>query len=131
MAAQTMLVTGAAGFLGSHLCDALLGEGHSVIGVDNFATGNPANLAHLHGETRFQFEELDICRSFDVGRVEFVFNFASPASPVDYMKLGIETLRVGSEGTLNTLERAICMHQLRSAMEIRWCIRRWRATGAT
>ncbi|MES2391991.1 MAG: UDP-glucuronic acid decarboxylase family protein [Acidobacteriota bacterium] len=106
MAEQTMLVTGAAGFLGSHLCDALLAEGHRVIGVDNFSTGNPANLAHLSGETRFQFEEHDICEPFDVGNVDFVFNLASPASPIDYMKLGIETLRVGSQGTLNTLEIA-------------------------
>jgi dTDP-glucose 4,6-dehydratase len=106
MASQTILVTGAAGFLGSHLCDALLAEGNDVLGVDNLCTGNPANLEHLAGETRFRFEELDICKPFDLGRVDFVFNFASPASPVDYMRLGIETLLVGSAGTLNTLELA-------------------------
>ena len=101
-----IMVTGAAGFLGSHLCDALLAAGHDVLGVDNFATGSAANLAHLAGETRFSFEEADICDPFDFGPVEYVFNFASPASPVDYMRLGVETLRVGSAGTLNTLEIA-------------------------
>jgi dTDP-glucose 4,6-dehydratase len=76
------------------------------VGVDNFATGSAANLAHLKSEPRFGFEELDICEPFDVGAVDGVFNFASPASPVDYMRLGVETLRVGSAGTLNTLEIA-------------------------
>ena len=103
---KTVLVTGAAGFLGSHLCDALLAEGNRVIGVDNLCTGNLANLRHLDREDRFRFEELDICKPFDVGAVNYVFNFASPASPVDYMRLGVETLQVGSAGTLNALEIA-------------------------
>jgi dTDP-glucose 4,6-dehydratase len=103
---QRVLVTGAAGFLGSHLCDVLLAEGNSVVGVDNFCTGDPANLAHLKTEARFEFVEADICVPFDVGPIDYLFNFASPASPVDYTRLGIETLLVGSAGTLNTLELA-------------------------
>ena len=106
MGSSTVLVTGAAGFLGSHLCDALLAEGREVVGVDNLSTGNLANLRHLEREPRFRFEEGDICEPFDVGPVGYVLNLASPASPVDYMRLGIETLRVGSAGTLNTLELA-------------------------
>jgi dTDP-glucose 4,6-dehydratase len=106
MAERLVLVTGAAGFLGSHLCDALLAEGHQVVGVDNLSTGNLENLGHLKDEPRFFFEQLDIIQPFDVGKVDYVFNFASPASPVDYMRLGIETLLVGSAGTLNTLEIA-------------------------
>ncbi len=106
MASQTILVTGAAGFLGSHLCDTLLAEGHTVIGVDNLSTGKTANLEHLSSESRFRFLDQDIIRAFDPGHVDYVFNFASPASPVDYTRLGIETLLVGSAGTINTLEIA-------------------------
>jgi dTDP-glucose 4,6-dehydratase len=101
-----VLVTGAAGFLGSHLTDRLLAEGHSVLGVDNLATGDSENLAHLADEPRFEFEQKDICQPFDPGPVEYVFNLASPASPPEYLRLGIETLRVGSVGTENTLEIA-------------------------
>ena len=100
------MITGAAGFLGSHLTDRLLGEGHTVVGVDNLSTGDPANLAHLATETRFRFENWDICKPFDFGPVDYVFNMASPASPPEYLRLGIETLRVGSAGTENTLEIA-------------------------
>lgn len=101
-----ILLTGAAGFLGSHLTDALVGEGHSVVGVDNLCTGSFDNLSHLKKEPRFQFHEHDICEPFDFGEVDYVFNFASPASPEDYHQLGIETLEVGSSGTRNALENA-------------------------
>ena len=98
-----ILVTGAAGFLASHLTDRLLGEGHSVLGVDNLSTGDSANLAHLAHHPRFTFEKKDICQPFDPGPVDYVFNLASPASPPEYLRLAIETLRVGSLGTENTL----------------------------
>jgi dTDP-glucose 4,6-dehydratase len=101
-----ILVTGAAGFLGSHLTDRLLAEGYTVLGVDNLSTGNRENLAHLAGEPRFRFEERDICTPFDPGAVDYVFNLASPASPPEYLRLAIETLRVGSAGTESALEIA-------------------------
>jgi dTDP-glucose 4,6-dehydratase len=103
---RNILVTGAAGFLGSHLCDSLLAAGNSVIGVDNLSTGNLANLSHLARESRFSLIERDITKPFETGRVDFIFNFASPASPVDYTRLGVETLLVGSAGTINTLDLA-------------------------
>jgi len=106
MASRKILVTGAAGFLGSHLCDALLGEGNEVVGVDNLCTGSLANLTHLKTEPRFAFEQADISSPFDFGHVDYVFNFASPASPVDYLRLGVETLLVGSAGTVNSLDVA-------------------------
>lgn len=101
-----VLITGAAGFLGSHLTDRLLQEGHSVLGVDNLSTGSLENLAHLAGQRRFSFKEWDICSPFDPGPVDYIFNFASPASPPEYLKLALETLRVGSTGTENMLEIA-------------------------
>jgi dTDP-glucose 4,6-dehydratase len=100
------LVTGAAGFLGSHLTDRLLRDDYSVLGVDNLSTGFLENLSHLAGESRFRFEQRDICERFDPGPVDFIFNLASPASPPEYLRLGIETLRVGSAGVENTLEIA-------------------------
>jgi dTDP-glucose 4,6-dehydratase len=101
-----ILITGAAGFLGSHLADALLADGNAVVGVDNLSTGSLNNLKHLKKEPRFEFREHDICKPFDVGAVDYVFNFASPASPVDYARLGVETLEVGSLGTTNALDIA-------------------------
>ena len=101
-----ILLTGAAGFLGSHLADRLLADSHSVLGVDNFSTGAAGNIEHLAREPRFSLEEHDICKPFDFGPVDFVYNFASPASPVHYHELGLETLDVGSSGTRNALEVA-------------------------
>jgi dTDP-glucose 4,6-dehydratase len=106
MTSRNILVTGAAGFLGSHLCDSLLSAGNSVIGVDNLSTGNLGNLSHLERESRFSLLEHDITKPFDAGNVDFIFNFASPASPIDYTRLGPETLLVGSAGTINTLDLA-------------------------
>jgi len=106
MSLKRALVTGGAGFLGSHLCDVLLGDGYTVVAVDNLITGRLANLAHLRSDSRFEFRELDICAPFDCGPVDYLFHFACPASPVDYMTHGIATLRVGSAGTFNALEVA-------------------------
>lgn len=103
------LVTGGAGFLGSHLCDGLLGEGFSVIAADNLLTGRLSNIEHLRNDSRFEFVEQDVCRAGEWGKsdLDFVFHFASPASPVDYAEHGIETLRVGSYGTFEALEAAL------------------------
>ena len=100
------MVTGGAGFLGSHLCEALVADGWSVVCVDNLLTGRKANLASLANEGRFEFHELDVSEPFDLGPVDFIFDFASPASPVDYMQHGVETLKAGSYGTFNALELA-------------------------
>jgi len=100
------LVTGGAGFLGSHLCDALLAEGWRVVAVDNLITGRTSNLEHLRNQPAFEFVEQDICQPFDVGHVDYVFHFASPASPVDYTVHGIATLQVGSLGTFHALDVA-------------------------
>jgi dTDP-glucose 4,6-dehydratase len=101
-----VLVTGGAGFLGSHLCDELLARGDSVVCADNLLTGRMENIAHLRNEPRFEFREHDVSRAFDFGKVDYIFHFASPASPVDYIEHAIETLRVGSVGTMNCLELA-------------------------
>lgn len=102
-----IIVAGAAGFIGSHLCDRLLAEGHSVVGLDNFLTGKPGNLAHLSRQPHFQFVEQDITAPFSIaGAVDAVANLASPASPKDYLEHPIETLDVGSAGTRRLLEIA-------------------------
>jgi dTDP-glucose 4,6-dehydratase len=101
------MVTGGAGFIGSHLCDALLAEGYSVVAVDNLLTGRMSNLEHLRREVNFEFLQIDINRPFDCGPVDYIFHFASPASPVDYMVHGIDTLKVGSFGTMHALDLAL------------------------
>ena len=99
-----VLITGAAGFLGSHLCDRFLAEGDEVVGLDNYITGRPANIAHLSADKRFSFVEQNISEYTEIsGALDGVLHFASPASPIDYLKLPIETLKVGSLGTINAL----------------------------
>ena len=102
------VVTGGAGFLGSHLCDRLLAEGWDVLALDNFITGAKANLSHLKGNKRFQFQKADVSKPLKVaGRVGYVLHFASPASPPDYLKHPIATMMVGSIGTKNALDLAL------------------------
>ena len=99
-----VLITGAAGFLGSHLTDRFLAEGHSVVGLDNFVTGHPDNIAHLAGNDRFSLVKHDISTYTSIdGPLDGVLHLASPASPIDYLELPIQTLKVGSLGTHNAL----------------------------
>jgi len=101
------VVTGGAGFLGSHLCDYLLTVGWEVLALDNLITGDEGNLGHLRGNTKFRFERKDVTEAIRVeGEVGYVFHLASPASPPDYLKFPLETLKVGSIATMNTLELA-------------------------
>jgi dTDP-glucose 4,6-dehydratase len=104
MEKKTAVVTGGAGFLGSHLCDKLLANGHKVVCIDNLLTGNMDNIAHLFGNDDFHFIKHDVTNFIHVpGKVDFVLHFASPASPIDYLKLPIQTLKVGSLGTHKAL----------------------------
>jgi dTDP-glucose 4,6-dehydratase len=101
---STCLVTGGAGFLGSHLCDELLARGHRVICVDNLETGSLANIAHIRERERFEFLQTDIIEPYFVPEpIDFVYHLASPASPIDYLRLPLHTLKVGSYGTHHTL----------------------------
>ena len=103
-----IVVSGAAGFIASHMCDRLLAEGHSVVGLDSFLTGSARNLAHLAGEPRFRFVKQDITQPFAIeGPVDVVLHMASPASPKDYLEHPIETLDVGSLGTRRMLELSL------------------------
>jgi dTDP-glucose 4,6-dehydratase len=98
------VVTGGAGFIGSHLCDRLFAEGHTVVCIDNLITGSTANIAHLAGNSKFKFIQYDVTNYLFVdANVDFIFHFASPASPIDYLKLPIQTLKVGSLGTHKAL----------------------------
>jgi dTDP-glucose 4,6-dehydratase len=100
---KRLLITGGAGFIGSHLCEMFLEKGYSVICMDNFLTGDPANIAHLAGKN-FEFIEHDVTKYIDIsGPLDFILHFASPASPVDYLELPIQTLKVGALGTHNAL----------------------------
>lgn len=101
---KTILITGAAGFLGSHLCDRFINEGFDVIGMDNFITGDPKNIEHLKGNPQFRFIEHDVTEHISIDEdLHYILHFASPASPIDYLKIPIQTLKVGSLGTHNLL----------------------------
>lgn len=101
---QTVLITGAAGFLGSHLCDRFLKEGYRVLGMDNLITGNLKNIEHLHNVKEFEFIHHDVTKFIHIpGQLDYILHFASPASPIDYLKIPIQTLKVGSHGTHNLL----------------------------
>ena len=101
---KTILITGAAGFLGSHLCDRFIDEGYRVLGMDNFITGDKANIQHILDQPNFQLIEHDVTVHIDIQEpIDYILHFASPASPIDYLKIPIQTLKVGSLGTHNLL----------------------------
>jgi dTDP-glucose 4,6-dehydratase len=102
-----VLITGGAGFIGSHLCDALMGLGHQVVCLDNFLTGSKANVAHLIGKDNFRLIEHDVCDPLPADNYDFIYHLASPASPVDYAALPIETLLINSIGSRNVLDLAV------------------------
>jgi dTDP-glucose 4,6-dehydratase len=105
---KRILITGAAGFLGSHLCDRFIKEGYEVIGMDNLLTGNIKNIEHLFPLKEFQFYHHDVTRFVHVpGQIDYILHFASPASPIDYLKMPIQTLKVGALGTHNLLGLAL------------------------
>ncbi len=104
MGKEKVLITGGAGFLGSHLCDRFIKEGYHVVAMDNLLTGDIENIAHLMGHPDFEFQHHDVSKYVHVsGKVKYILHFASPASPIDYLKMPIQTMKVGSLGTLNCL----------------------------
>lgn len=111
MAGKKILITGAAGFLGAHLCERFINEGYRVLGMDNLATGVMSNIEHLFGNSRFKFKNHDVTKSIHLtGQLDYILHFASPASPSDYLKMPIQTLKVSSLGTHNLLGLARAMN---------------------
>ena len=105
---KTVLITGAAGFLGSHLCDYFISKNYKVLGIDNLITGSLTNVSHLESSSNFEFREIDITHNFKItDSIDYILHFASPASPIDYLQIPLETLRVGSLGTENILKIAL------------------------
>ena len=128
---ERVLITGAAGFLGSHLADKFLSEGFEVIGMDNFITGSPKNIKHLSKHPHFTFIEQDVTQYIRIdGKLDYILHFASPASPIDYLRIPIQTLKVGSLGTHNVLGLAKAKKArvlVASTSEVYgdlWCIRK-------
>ena len=121
---ERVLITGAAGFLGSHLCDRFHAEGFEVIGLDNLITGDLKNLEHLIGQNRFTFMKHDVCNHVHIsGELHHILHFASPASPIDYLKIPIQTLKVGSLGIHNCLglPSATCLASSATSIESACC----------
>jgi dTDP-glucose 4,6-dehydratase len=134
-----VLITGAAGFLGSHLCDRFLREGYDVICMDNLITGDLRNIEHLFPKKRLQFHHQDVSNFVHVpGPLDYILHFASPASPIDYLKIPIQTLKVGSLGTHKAARprkakkaRILLASTSARCTATRRCTRRPRTTGAT
>jgi dTDP-glucose 4,6-dehydratase len=136
---KRILITGAAGFLGSHLCDRFIAEDYHVIGMDNLITGDLRNIEHLFKLKNFEFYNHDVSKFVHVpGALDYILHFASPASPIDYLKIPIQTLKVGSLGTHNLLglaraknARVCSLHQPLRFMATQALTRNLKSTGAT